>query len=163
MIIAGVPQSLVLEPGPTAPQAAREHTKLACAGATSQSQADAVTLVVSELVTNAVHYGSGQIRLVLRVSRGEIFVAVQDTGSGFTAPTKDVDPSAEGGRGLFIVAHIASNWGVETRGDAGTLVWCVIPARTRRATGDRSSPTVAFLLGASAEHQAGRLAGKATA
>ena len=165
----GVPRSLALEPGPTAPGVAREHTRLACAGVTSQNQTDAVTLVVSELVTNAGHYSRGNIRLVLRVSRGEAFVAVQDTGPGFTAAPMATDPYREGGRGLFIVAELATDWGIESLGDAGKLVWCVVHAQPRRASKSRAVPAVAFLLGTSNRidepglHQPDRLVGRATA
>ena len=169
MMIAGVPQSLVVEPGPSAASAAREHTRLACAGVTSQGQADAVTLVVSELVTNAVRYSHGQVRLVLRVSRGEVFVAVQDTGSGFAVMPLAADPLLEGGRGLFIVAAIANCWGVESLAAAGKLVWCVVDAQALRYTERRATPAVPFLLGSSdrldepGEQQPVRLVGVTTA
>ena len=74
--------------------------------------AEVVTLVVSELVTNAVRYGRGQIRLVLRVRRGEVFVAVQDGGTAFVLLFLLVaNPFRAGGRGLPIIAELASDSG----------------------------------------------------
>jgi len=140
-------QSIVLELGLLAPREAREHARRACAGVTSKRQAEEVRLVVSELVTNAVRHGRGQIRLVLRVRRGEVFVAVQDGGCAFAVPLLVADPFREGGRGLPIVSELASDWAIESLGDAGNVVWCVVHAGARRGAGAGVRPGVAFLLG----------------
>jgi anti-sigma regulatory factor (Ser/Thr protein kinase) len=86
---------------------------------------DTLTLLVSELVSNAVLHSDAPpasgIRLHARVlERGTIRVEVTDCGSGFTAPPRD--PSrVTGGYGLFLVAQEANRWGVDREG--GTRVW----------------------------------------
>jgi anti-sigma regulatory factor (Ser/Thr protein kinase) len=145
----GQARSLVLELSLSAPRAAREHVRLVCAGVVAPRQADEVALVVTELVTNSVRYGQGQINLVLRARRGEVFVAVQDRGAAFVVPPLAADPLREGGRGLPIVAELATGWGILNLGDAGNLVWCVLHARARAARANRAGPGSSFLLGGS--------------
>ncbi|WP_267133507.1 ATP-binding protein [Streptomyces sp. RB17] len=77
-------------------------------------------MIVSELVTNAVRYGSPPLRLQLVKDR-TLTCKVYDSNP--VAPrlhhAQTVD---EGGRGLFIVAQLAQNWGVRYRPD-GKTVW----------------------------------------
>jgi hypothetical protein len=146
---SGLAQTEVLEPDLLAPRHARHYARLACEGVTSQCQADEVALVVSELVTNAMRHARSQINLVLRVSPGEVFVAVQDHRPSLVAAPPNVDPVGEHGRGLVIVAEIASAWGVHSLGDSGKLVWCVIHAPVRQSNAGWASPGIPFLLGAS--------------
>ena len=146
---SGLARTAVLAPDLLAPSLARHCAHVACAGVTSQSQADEVALVVSELVANAMSHARGQISLVLRVSRGEVFVAVQDQRPGLVAVPAKIDPFAEHGRGLAMVAEIASAWGVHSLGDSGKLVWCVIHEPARQPGARWESPGIEFLLGAS--------------
>jgi anti-sigma regulatory factor (Ser/Thr protein kinase) len=78
------------------------------------------TLLVSELVTNSVVYGSGdQVVLLIDDSRPDRFrVEVVDDGSGFT-PTARGD-RAVGGWGLELVEKLTSSWGVR---EGSTHVW----------------------------------------
>ncbi|MFD3536905.1 SpoIIE family protein phosphatase [Streptomyces sp. NPDC058664] len=81
-----------------------------------------VTLLVSELVTNAVRYGAAPITLrLIRDSATSLICEVGDAGQA--APhlrhAKAVD---EGGRGLLICATLAENWGVRYT-DEGKTVW----------------------------------------
>ncbi|MER5518400.1 SpoIIE family protein phosphatase [Streptomyces sp. NPDC002763] len=77
-------------------------------------------MIVSELVTNAVRYGAPPAQLQLIKDR-TLTCEVHDSNS--LAPrlrhAKTVD---EGGRGLFIVAQLAENWGVRHTPD-GKTVW----------------------------------------
>ncbi|WP_411112088.1 SpoIIE family protein phosphatase [Streptomyces sp. c-19] len=79
------------------------------------------TLVVSELVTNAVRYGAAPIVLRLITDGDTLTCEVSDAGQA--APhlrhAKAVD---EGGRGLLICATLADNWGVRHT-DEGKTVW----------------------------------------
>ncbi|WP_017236512.1 SpoIIE family protein phosphatase [Streptomyces sp. SS] len=84
----------------------------------------AVTLVASELVTNAIRYGSAPITLRLMKEGPGLVCEVSDAGQA--APhlrhAKAVD---EGGRGLLICASIADDWGVRYTDD-GKSVWAEI-------------------------------------
>lgn len=76
-------------------------------------------LVVSELVTNAIRYGGPPVRL--RLIRDTTLVCeVSDTDS--TAPyLRRARAFDEGGRGLFIVAHLTLRWGSRQNGDGKTI------------------------------------------
>jgi anti-sigma regulatory factor (Ser/Thr protein kinase) len=82
---------------------------------------DDAVLVVSEMVTNAVRHGSGGIRLRLHWSGSYLRVEVRD-GSPLLPRLLPASPSADRGRGLRIVARLASRWG-STRLRDGKVVW----------------------------------------
>jgi anti-sigma regulatory factor (Ser/Thr protein kinase) len=98
---------------------------------------DAATLLTSEIVTNAIQHtesgtGEGTVTIVvIRVPHG-VLVEVTDDGSA-GAPVVKGDLYAADGHGLFLVQHLASQWGY-LREPAGTTVWFHLPAadRTRR-------------------------------
>jgi anti-sigma regulatory factor (Ser/Thr protein kinase) len=74
------------------------------------------TLLVSELITNAVRHamGSGlpEVELRIRIEPGRIRVVVSDPGGGFE-PAPRLPTAAEGsGWGLYLVDRIADRWGV---------------------------------------------------
>ncbi|GHA72563.1 SpoIIE family protein phosphatase [Streptomyces termitum] len=81
---------------------------------------DTVELLVSELVTNALRYGEGEIRLRLLRER-TLVCEVWD--AGLVQPrrrrAKDTD---EGGRGLQLVGLLSSSWGAR-RTPRGKTVW----------------------------------------
>lgn len=88
-----------------------------------------VRLAVSELVTNALEYGAGGVRLDVSGDSGALEVAVSAADSG-SIPTKAFeppDPSRIRGRGLYIVARAADV--VTVLGERGTItVRCVFNA-----------------------------------
>ena len=77
-------------------------------------------LVVSELVTNAIRYGSPPVRLRLIHDNG-LICEVSDTAS--TAPhLRRARAFDEGGRGLLLVAQLTERWGCRyTAG--GKIIW----------------------------------------
>ncbi|MET8509255.1 SpoIIE family protein phosphatase [Streptomyces sp. NPDC004787] len=82
--------------------------------------ADVTELIVSELVTNAVRYGLPPLSLRLLRDR-ELICEVTD-GSSTTPHMRLAEPTDEGGRGLFLVMHLADRWG--TRFAArGKTIW----------------------------------------
>ncbi|MFJ8728657.1 ATP-binding protein [Streptomyces bauhiniae] len=89
-----------------------------------------VELAVSELVTNAVEYGNGEVGLRLRCHDGELRIEVRD-GNPAPAILRNPADDDESGRGLYIVAVLARDWGVSPE---GRMTWC-----TFRATGGRGS------------------------
>jgi serine phosphatase RsbU (regulator of sigma subunit)/anti-sigma regulatory factor (Ser/Thr protein kinase) len=77
--------------------------------------------VVSELVTNAILHGAEPV--TLRILRGEHALRLEVEDSGRTIPVVSL-PSTDmmTGRGLSLVAAIASGWGVE-ESLVGKVVW----------------------------------------
>jgi anti-sigma regulatory factor (Ser/Thr protein kinase) len=83
----------------------------------------AAVLLTSELVTNALLYGSGVAELEIDVRRDRLRVAVADPiDTGDLVPL-DPAPDVERGRGLAIVDALSSDWGVGRRNDGGKVVW----------------------------------------
>jgi CheY-like chemotaxis protein len=86
-----------------------------------QELLERVVLLTSELVTNAVLHAGTDARVEIRLTPGVVRVEVGDEGPG--APTiRDPDVGGPGGRGLPIVDHVASRWGVAPAG-RGKVVW----------------------------------------
>jgi len=81
-------------------------------------------LILSELVTNAIRYATGPIRVRLLRDRS-LICEVSDTSS--TSPHLHYAANTdEGGRGLFLVAQFAERWG--TRYTAtGKVIWSEQP------------------------------------
>lgn len=90
-------------------------------------------LAVSELATNAItHTKSGEpggtFTVTVRPVVGGSEVAVFDAG-GLGAPAvAEPGGDAEHGRGLAIVAALASSWGTAPAEDGGRVTWCQIGA-----------------------------------
>ena len=82
------------------------------------------TLLISELVTNAVKYGpeEGEIRVIITHEGLTVRFTVHDPGAGPLPEMRPSDspPHQGGGHGLRLVDRIADRWGVE-RGS--TRVW----------------------------------------
>ncbi|WP_262391605.1 SpoIIE family protein phosphatase [Nocardiopsis sp. CNR-923] len=77
-------------------------------------------LILSELVTNAIRYGRGPIRVRLIYDRS-LICEVSDAAS--TAPHLRYAASMdEGGRGLFLVAQLAERWGTRYTAE-GKVIW----------------------------------------
>ncbi|GAA4153009.1 SpoIIE family protein phosphatase [Actinomadura keratinilytica] len=82
--------------------------------------ADTVQLLVSELVTNALVHGAGAVGMRL-IKCDSLLCEVSDDGRELPRLCR-TDPTAESGRGLQLVAHLAQRWGTR-RGDLGKIVW----------------------------------------
>jgi anti-sigma regulatory factor (Ser/Thr protein kinase) len=103
---------------------------------------DALVLITSELVTNAVRYGLPPIVLRLSCRASELRLSVSDTGPdlpreqatrGSPGDTGAGGPPPEGGThgslgvGLVIVAETSEEWGT-TPLTIGKDVWCRVAA-----------------------------------
>ena len=86
-----------------------------------EERTEDATLLVSELVTNAVRHAQGErFDVHLEVTPDMLRLEVRDDGEGFRpriAPSED----GTGGYGLYIVDRLASRWGVER--DPGAVIW----------------------------------------
>jgi anti-sigma regulatory factor (Ser/Thr protein kinase) len=88
-------------------------------------------LLVSELVTNALRYATRPITLTALLLDEVVSLAVDD-GDTPLPRLRKVSDADEGGRGLQLVAMLASRWGARPTPD-GKVVWCdlPLPSRTR--------------------------------
>jgi PAS domain S-box-containing protein len=77
-------------------------------------------LVVSELVTNAIRYSSGPVRLRL-ITEQALICEVSDGGA--TAPhLRHPKTTDEGGRGLFLISQFTRRWGTRYTPE-GKVIW----------------------------------------
>ncbi|MFF3146846.1 SpoIIE family protein phosphatase, partial [Streptomyces sp. NPDC057927] len=85
-----------------------------------QGLQDATQLIVSELVTNAIRHGTGQIEL--RLVRHQVLTCeVSDTGPCTPRPRR-ARTTDENGRGLFLVTNLSRRWGSRPV-PGGKVVW----------------------------------------
>jgi anti-sigma regulatory factor (Ser/Thr protein kinase) len=98
-------------------------TWLRCSGL--ETLIDDATLIVSELVTNAIqHSGSAQVTFTLAAREGFLRLAVHD-GMPNRPVVREAEDDAERGRGLFLVAHLtAANGGTWGTSEDGATTWC---------------------------------------
>jgi anti-sigma regulatory factor (Ser/Thr protein kinase) len=90
---------------------------------------DAAILLTSEAVTNAFIHGRSEARIKITAAAGRLYVEVADDNSRHPQRL-DQDADALDGRGIAIVQHLASRWGV--RDDPyGKTVWFEVAARSR--------------------------------
>ncbi|MFE0629261.1 SpoIIE family protein phosphatase [Streptomyces sp. NPDC058864] len=83
-------------------------------------------LVVSELVTNAIRYGSDPV--LLRLIRDRTLICEVFDGSSTSPHMRHARTTDEGGRGLFLIAQVAERWGARY-GRGGKTVWSEQPLR----------------------------------
>ncbi|RSS39674.1 ATP-binding protein [Streptomyces sp. WAC08241] len=95
---------------------------------------DTVSLVVSELVTNAVvHTASGRFVCELREGEEKLRIAVRDEGGPAGPRIRDCGED-ERGRGLIIVDALCSAWGAERTGHGTSqTVWAELAHGTGEA------------------------------
>ncbi|MET7302543.1 SpoIIE family protein phosphatase [Embleya sp. NPDC005575] len=81
-------------------------------------------LVLSELVTNAIRYGTQPIRV--RLLRTRILICEISDGSSTSPHLRRAATTDEGGRGLFLVAKFAERWGTRYN-PHGKVIWAELP------------------------------------
>ena len=80
-----------------------------------------LTLVVSEMVTNAIRHAAPPVSLEIESSEDGVVVAVRD-GSPLRPTPRDADEQAEGGRGMLLVDLLTAAHGVRPQ-PPGKTVW----------------------------------------
>ncbi len=115
---------------PTTPARARAELREAFAGRLGDSDQATLTLLISEVVTNAVIHPDpavgGSVGLRITAYADRVRVEVSDAGSGFDASSLPPRPRESGGHGLIVVDGLASRWGTSRRiseGADGFRVW----------------------------------------
>ena len=137
---------------PTAVPCARLHVRQVLWEWGRITPAEAVELITSELVTNAVHAsqdltgsrfagrwapGLPPVRLWMTSGRQCVVVQVWD-GNHQLPVARGATPDAESGRGLVLVQNLSTGWGTYTPGNSsGKVVWAAVDALTE-ACGKRS-------------------------
>jgi anti-anti-sigma regulatory factor/anti-sigma regulatory factor (Ser/Thr protein kinase) len=114
------------EPGAIA--AARDAVRTACTAWHLPGLVADAELLVTELVSNAIRYSSGDIALRILLAEHHLHLSVRDANP---EPPRLVSPDAdtgEGGRGLVLIDAIATSWGM-VRNRSGKTVWATLRIR----------------------------------
>jgi serine phosphatase RsbU (regulator of sigma subunit)/anti-sigma regulatory factor (Ser/Thr protein kinase) len=134
---ARIDAAMTLPAEPASGAAARSFVQRTLAGVRAEpKRLDALVLLCSELVTNAVLHAAAPSEVRLRLRNGRVRLEVHDPSPQLPAPrTQDLD--ATKGHGMVIVAALADAWGVE-RGDGlpdvGKTVWVELGLTGERET-----------------------------
>ncbi|MCH0543451.1 serine/threonine-protein phosphatase [Streptomyces sp. MUM 203J] len=91
---------------------------------------DLGVLAASELVANSLQHGTPPMRLRLRRTDRRLIIEVTD-GDDHLPRRRRAETEDEAGRGISIIATIASSWGSRRTPGGGKAVWCefALPAR----------------------------------
>ncbi len=81
-------------------------------------------LILSELVTNAIRYATGPIKV--RLLRDRTLICEVCDGSSTSPHLRYAADTDEGGRGLFLVAQLAEGWGTRYL-PTGKVIWAEQP------------------------------------
>ncbi|WP_328915112.1 MULTISPECIES: ATP-binding SpoIIE family protein phosphatase [unclassified Streptomyces] len=84
---------------------------------------DLGVLAASELVANSLKHGTPPMRLRLRRTDRRLIIEVTD-GDDHLPRRRRAEPADEAGRGISIIATIASGWGSRRTPGGGKAVWC---------------------------------------
>ncbi|MBT2507752.1 SpoIIE family protein phosphatase [Streptomyces sp. ISL-98] len=95
-------------------------------------------LILSELVTNAIRYATGPIRV--RLIRDRTLICEVSDRSSTSPHLRQAATTDEGGRGLFLVAQFADRWGTRYTAD-GKVIW------TEQPLGGGQPPDIARAYG----------------
>ncbi|MFJ4904508.1 SpoIIE family protein phosphatase [Streptomyces sp. NPDC093249] len=89
---------------------------------------DLGVLATSELVGNSLQHGTPPMRLRLRRTDRRLIIEVTD-GDDHLPRRRRAETEDEAGRGISIVATIASSWGSRRTPGGGKAVWCEFALR----------------------------------
>ncbi|MFE7410137.1 ATP-binding SpoIIE family protein phosphatase [Streptomyces laurentii] len=92
---------------------------------------DLGVLATSELVANSLQHGTPPMRLRLRRTDRRLIIEVTD-GDDHLPRRRRAETEDEAGRGISIIATIASSWGSRRTPGGGKAVWCEFALPTNR-------------------------------
>jgi DNA-binding NarL/FixJ family response regulator len=122
------------------PQSSRRGRRLTSRAAAAWGHdhlSEALELLVSELVTNALRHAEGNIEVVMRLGETSVRVEVHDDSPVVPSPV-DRGTEAPSGRGLRIVEALAARWGVRSC-RKGKSVWFELEHTTDKSPGVSSA------------------------
>jgi anti-sigma regulatory factor (Ser/Thr protein kinase) len=105
--------------------AARQLVAEACMDWDCGIQLEAATLIVSEMVTNALLHAGTMLELSVARCDHRLRLAVGDGGAR-RPQAQPMDTSRVTGRGMLLVAAFSRSWGVLPTADGGKVVWAVV-------------------------------------
>lgn len=108
---------MLLPSDPSAPALARASVRK-FDGTLSSSLVDKLSLVATELVTNALRHAVAvdpAPKLTLEVGTNRVVLAVADDGLLFDPAAASTEPGLDGGFGLPLVDSIADRWWIERK------------------------------------------------
>ena len=110
---------------PSETERVRREIAESCRGLGRDTVATA-QLLATELFTNALHHGSGDITMMVTRTPGELRVDVADHSPDHPR-VKPVTLNDVRGRGMMILEALAGRWGVDPLDDGrGKSVWFVL-------------------------------------
>ena len=115
------PLEMVAETVPASVARIRRFATDACRTTAPRANCDTVSLLVSEVATNALVHGAGQVLVRVVPADGGVRIEVVDGSPSLPRP-RDATLMDEGGRGLALVEALSSSWGAE-RSAEGKTVW----------------------------------------
>jgi len=92
-------------------------------GRISTRELEDLLVIVSELTTNALLYGAGEIHLHALLEDGLVHGEVVDEGHGFERAVQRRGLGEMGGNGLNIVGGLTRRWGIH---EGSSHVWFVL-------------------------------------
>jgi phosphoserine phosphatase RsbU/P len=138
---------LRLAPEARSPALARRMLLAALDEAGCDDVADTVVLLASELCENAVLHAGTEFELDLRIDAGEVTVTVSDRGAGplelhLAQPRRRYGRAAAHGRGLMLLARLATAWGTRHDRDGRHHTWFTVSTESGAigATGEETAP-----------------------
>lgn len=125
---SSVAEEWEFSPDPASSRDARQVVARVLERAGLDDLVTSVSLVVSELATNAVLHARTAFRVRLRISRRVARIEVEDSAGGRPV-MRHFSSQATSGRGLRLVDGLSRSWGVTSgKGGRGKVVWAEIVA-----------------------------------
>jgi anti-sigma regulatory factor (Ser/Thr protein kinase) len=117
--------ALNLPPDTSAPAVARAAARRHLADEVSPERLGELFLVITELVSNALVHGRGEVVFRLQLDEGVVRGEVIDQGGGFEHEIRARGVEDVSGRGLLLVEALTTRWGVH---EGTTHLWFELAA-----------------------------------